>query len=65
LSTCYFFEQTLANDIKNERNKALANQLLVQIKDIETQIKSLISKKERLNKLLEEKIPLNQLLHEV
>lgn|GEM_PF-6514714 len=65
MSTCYFFEQTLANDIKNERNKALANQLLVQIKDIETQIKSLISKKERLNKLLEEKIPLNQLLHEV
>jgi len=55
----------LTNDIKNERNKIVANQLLAQIIEIETQIKSLISKKEHLNKLLEEKIPLDQLLMEV
>jgi len=55
----------LTNDIKNERNKVVANQLFDQITDIETQIKSIISKKEHLNKLLEEKIPLDQLLMEV
>jgi len=65
ISSCDFFKQTLTNDIKNERNKVVANQLFDQITDIETQIKSIISKKEHLNKLLEEKIPLDQLLMEV